>query len=70
MFSLEKRRLRETSQDLKETYKLYKLEGEQMFTRVDNDRIMGNGFKLRQGRFSLDIRGKFCIQTVVRHFKR
>jgi len=51
--------------DAKAAYSV--MSGEQLFTRVDGDRTRGNGFKLRQGRFRLDMRRKFFPQRVVTH---
>ena len=63
-FSLEKRKLQG---DLIAAFQYlkgaYKQEGNQLFERVDNSRMRGNGFKLKEGRFRLDVKGKFFTES-------
>ena len=71
LFSLEKRRpWRYLNVAFQYVQRGCKKDGDKLFSRVCCDRTRGNGFKLKEGRFSLDIRKKFYTIRVVRHWNR
>jgi len=71
LFSLEKRRLQgdfiEAFQYLKAAYRK---EEKNLFSKACCDRTRSNGFKLKEGRFKLDIRQKYFTIRVVKHWNR
>ena len=71
LFSVEKRRLRgdltAAFQYLKEAYRKA---GEGLFIRARSNRMRGNGFKLEEGGFRLEVRKKCFPVRGVRHWNR
>jgi len=47
----------------------YRKGGENLFNKVCCDRTRSNGFKLKEGRFTLAIRKKLFTTRVVEHWK-
>jgi len=48
----------------------YKKSAEGLFTKAWGDRTRVSGFKLKEGRFALDIRTTFFTMRFVRHWNR
>jgi len=48
----------------------YKKDGDKLFSKACCERTRGSGFKLKEGRFTLDIRKKSFAMRVVKHWHR
>ena len=64
MFSLEKKRLwRDLLAAFQYLKGTYTHEGNKLFAWVSSYKTKRNGFKLKEGRFKLDVRGKFFTKS-------
>ncbi|KFQ67008.1 hypothetical protein N335_11391, partial [Phaethon lepturus] len=71
LFSLGKRRLwRDLTAAFQYLKGAYKKDGDRLFSRACCNRTRGNGFKLKEGRFQLDLRKKFFTMRVVKPWPR
>jgi len=69
LFSLEKRRLWGDRIAAIQYFKgAYRKDGENLFSKACCDRTRSNGFKLREGRFRIDIKWKIFTVRVVKHW--
>ncbi|KFQ71014.1 hypothetical protein N335_05178, partial [Phaethon lepturus] len=71
LFSLEKRRVwKDVIAAFQHLKGVYEKDEDRLFSRAYCNRTRDNGFKLKEGRFTLDIRKKFFTVKVVRHWPR